>query len=49
MMVLTVFSTFAEWRAVCLHNGQDTMACRIDRLMTERGLVVLRISGRITE
>jgi anti-anti-sigma regulatory factor len=24
------------------------MACRIDRLVTERGLVVLRISGRIT-
>lgn len=31
-----------------LSGGQATMACRIDRLVIERVLVVLRISGRIT-
>jgi hypothetical protein len=30
-----------------LKQGPSTMACRIDRLLAERDLVVLRISGRI--
>jgi ABC-type transporter Mla MlaB component len=32
-----------------LSSGQAAMACRIDRLQADRNLVVLRISGRITQ
>ena len=43
-----LFSIVCDWRAACHANGQVVMACRIDRLLTEGNLVVLRISGRIT-
>ena len=47
--VSPAFSIVCEWRSVCcLASPEPAMACRIDRLVTERGLVVLRISGRIT-
>jgi hypothetical protein len=47
----TVFALLSNGLRVALgllFSGQATMACRIDRLVTERGLVALRISGQIT-
>ena len=48
MMGLSVFSMVLSGAPFAFTTGQDTMACRIDRLLLEKDLVVLRISGRIT-
>ena len=48
-MVLTVFLMVLRGAPFAFTTGQDAMPCRIDRLTAERNLVVLRISGRITQ
>jgi len=38
-----------QWEGTAEFESKPTMTCRIDRLVTGEGLVILRISGRITE
>jgi len=48
IVFLLCFQWFVDGTRFAFPSGQATMACRIDRLLIEKDLVVLRISGRIT-